>query len=105
LLEILLDGEGFKSLTFESSDRFVEHARAHQVRLAILDVHMPGLTGLQVQALLKEESPQTRVIIITGHDDPAIRNQAESNGAAGFLLKPFDIGRFLALVRTTMEAI
>ncbi|MES2568540.1 MAG: response regulator [Verrucomicrobiota bacterium] len=103
LLEMLLEAEGFQSQTFENSQHFVEHARQHPVLLAILDIHMPGLTGLDVQILLKEFSPRTRVIIITGQDAPALRQRAEANGAIGFLLKPFDINNFISLVRTTVE--
>ncbi|MDB6155007.1 MAG: DNA-binding response regulator FixJ [Chthoniobacteraceae bacterium] len=103
LLKILLDSEGLESQTFDNSEDFIDHARQHRVGLAILDVHMPRFTGLEVQQLLKEISPSTRVIIITGQDEPSLRKKAESNGAVGFLLKPFDITRFVDLVRNTLE--
>jgi FixJ family two-component response regulator len=104
LLKILLDSEGLQAQTFDNSELFVDHARQHRVSVAILDVHMPRFTGLEVQQLLKEFSPETRVIIITGHDEASLRKRAESNGAIAFLIKPFDITHFLTLVRDTLES-
>jgi FixJ family two-component response regulator len=98
-LRELLDSDGFEARTFDNPDRFLAYAREHPVKLAVLDVWLPQMTGIDVQERLREISPETLVIIITGRDEPAIRTAATENGAFGFLGKPFEDEAFLILVR------
>ena len=58
--------------------------------MAVLDVAMPVMNGLEVQACLLENSPETRIIFISGGDDPLVRQTALDAGALGFLAKPFE---------------
>jgi len=62
-------------------------------------VWMPDMNGLEVQACLRRDSPRTRIIFITGRDDPPVRQTALDAGAFGFLAKPFDDEVFVQLVR------
>lgn len=78
------------------------HARSHAVALAALDVWMPERSGLEVQARLNEVSPETKVIIMTGRETPAIRAAALKGGAVAFLVKPFDDEAFLSLARQAL---
>ena len=55
----------------------------------LLDVWMPDMNGLEVQEALRQESPGTRIIFISGRDDPSIRQAALDAGAFGFLSKTF----------------
>jgi DNA-binding NarL/FixJ family response regulator len=64
---------------------------------------MPEMNGVEVQERLRELSPDTRVIIITAREEPAIRTAAMETGAFGFLGKPFDDEAFLALVRSVLR--
>jgi FixJ family two-component response regulator len=98
----LLDSDGLTALTFENEEAFFAHARSHPVPLAVLDVWMPETNGLQVQARLNEVSPDTRVIVMTGRETPAIRAAALAGGAFAFLVKPFDDEAFLSLVRQAL---
>ena len=82
---------------------FLAHALNHPVHLAVIDVRMPGMTGLEVFAELRKISPQSRVIIMTAEEDPAHRDAAMSNGASAFFLKPFDDSAFIAAVRAVMD--
>jgi FixJ family two-component response regulator len=68
----------------------------------VLDVWLPQLTGIEVQERLREVSPETVVIIITGREEPAIRAAAMEAGAFGFLGKPFEDEVFLTLVRDAL---
>ena len=101
-IERLLDSDGLKALSFEDAEVFFAHARSRAVRLAVLDVWMPEVSGLQVQARLRNESPDTKVIVITGRETPAIRAAALQGGAFAFLAKPFDDEAFLSLVRQAL---
>ena len=56
------------------------------------------MNGLEVQAALRNESPETRIIFISGRDDPSVRQAALEAGAFGFLSKPFDDETLLQLV-------
>ena len=100
----LLDSHGLMALTFEDAEDFLTHARHNPVRLAILDVWMPGTSGLEVQARLNEVSPDTKVIVVTAKETPAIRAAAMEGGAFAFVLKPFDHEAFLSLVRQALRA-
>ena len=99
----LLDSDGLKAHSFEDAEVFFAHAGTHAVSLAVLDVWMPETTGLQVQARLREISPDTKVIVMTGREIPAIRAAALEGGAFAFLVKPFDDEAFLSLVRQALR--
>ena len=64
----LLDSDGLKAQSFENVEIFFAYIRSHAVRLAVLDVWMPEVGGLQVQVRLREVSPDTKVIVMTGRD-------------------------------------
>ncbi len=67
--------------------------------MAVIDVWMPLMNGLEVQARLRELSPSTRVIIFTGKGDSGIRTSALNAGASAFLTKPLDDEEFLTAIR------
>ena len=99
----LLDSDGLKAQSFEDAEVFFAHVRNHVVSLALVDVWMPETSGLQVQARLREVSPDTKVIMMTGRETPAIRAAALQGGAFAFLVKPFDDEAFLCLVRQALR--
>jgi FixJ family two-component response regulator len=103
-MEQLLDSDGLKAQSFEDAEDFLAHARSHAVRLAVLDVWMPETSGLEVQTRLREVSPDTKVIVMTGRDTPALRATALEGGAFAFLLKPFDDEAFLSLVGQALRS-
>jgi FixJ family two-component response regulator len=99
----LLDSDGLKAESFENAEAFFAHARSHAVSLALVDVWMLETTGLQVQARLREVSPETKVIMMTGRETTALRDAALQAGAFAFLVKPFDDEAFLSLVRHALD--
>jgi FixJ family two-component response regulator len=101
-LRELLDSDGLEARTFDNPDLFLAYAREHPVKLAVLDVWLPQMTGIDVQERLREVSPETLVVIITGREESTIRVAAMEAGAFGFLAKPFDDEVFLALVRNAL---
>ena len=103
-IEHLLDSEGFSAETFERADDFLAHAIRHEVRLAVLDVWLPEASGLAVQQRLREVSPGTRVIVMTGREQPGIRAAALAGGAVAFVVKPFDDEAFIALIRRALDS-
>jgi FixJ family two-component response regulator len=103
-LDRLLKSEGFNVEKFSEPEAFLAGIGQGSCRLAILDVWMPDMNGLEVQAVLRKDSPETRIIFISGRDDPSVRQTALEGGAFGFLSKPFDDEALLQLVRKALAA-
>jgi len=99
----LLACEGFAVRPFSEPKNFLAHIQEyHSVRLAILDVWMEGMNGLEIQAEVSNISAQTRVIIITADANPVTKNTALNAGAIAFFIKPFDDEEFLTAVRSAI---
>lgn len=94
----LLQSAGYEVNTFRDPQPFLEHLATNPVPVAVLDIWMESMTGMELLAHLCARSPETRVIFITGHEDPAAEATVKQAGAFGFLIKPFDDGEFLELV-------
>jgi FixJ family two-component response regulator len=88
--------------TFSDPEEFLRYARTHRPVIALIDVHMPQMNGLEVQSQLREVSPSTRVIIFTGKYDPLVRSTALNAGALAFFTKPFDDEEILTAVRLAL---
>ena len=98
----LLSSAGWQAQQFSDPEKFLEYAKIHRTPVAVIDVWMPLMNGLEVQSRLKELSPSTRVIIFTGKDDPLVRSTALNAGASAFLTKPFDDEELLTAVRLAL---
>ena len=101
-LRELLESDGFESETFDNPENLIAYARDHTVKVVVLDVWMPDTNGIEVQERLRELSPTTRVVMITGREVAAIRAEALKGGARAFLIKPFDDELFLTTVREAL---
>ena len=95
----LLNSAGFTVEKFNHPADFLSELEQRECRVAILDVWMPDMNGLEVQACLRRESPKTRIIFITGRDDPSVRQAALDAGAFAFLAKPFEDEVLVQLIR------
>lgn len=98
----LLNSAGWEVEVFTDPRFFVEQASTHHPRLAVIDMWMPLMNGLEVQERLNEVSPATRVIVLTGKDDPHIRSRALAAGAVAFFFKPASGDDFLAAIRSAI---
>ena len=101
-LDRLLLSVGLQAQLFDEPLGFLSYAGCHSVALAVLDIWMPGVSGLATQQKLQTVSPNTRIIIITANDDYSVRNAAMQGGAIAFFVKPFDNEAFLAAVHKAM---
>jgi two-component system response regulator HydG len=100
----LLSSAGWQAQQFSDPEKFLEYAKIHRAPVAVIDVWMPLMNGLEVQSRLRELSPSTRVIIITGKDDPKVRCTALNGGATAFLTKPFDDEELLTAIRLALAS-
>src|SRR5690348_5622699 len=85
----LLREFGFAARAFSSAEEFLSSDSVGQTKCLILDVAMPGMSGLDLQRELSRREEQIPVIFISGQRDEAIRQQAFKQGAVNFLYKPF----------------
>jgi FixJ family two-component response regulator len=95
----LLESSGFTVKTFSEPETFLAHLTGHSVPVAVLDIWMENMTGMELLAHLCARSPDTRVIFITGREDHAAETAVKQAGAFAFFHKPFDNKRFSAAVR------
>jgi FixJ family two-component response regulator len=89
--------------TFASGDELVESVQVEQPDCAVLDLHMPGLTGLDVQERLVALGIHLPVVIVTGHDEPGVAERVLAAGAAAYLRKPLDEDKLLAAVAAAVR--
>src|SRR5215470_8065359 len=85
----LLNEFGFKARTFPSAEAFLSSDYVDKTSCLILDVMMPGMTGLDLQQELARRGQEIPVIFITARKDEALRARALKQGAVKFLNKPF----------------
>lgn len=101
-LRLLLNAEPDFEVVAEADD--VESARravlAHKPSVLVLDLNMPGKPTLPEIPKLREEFPQTEIVVLTMQDDPAFAREALRAGAAGFLLKDIDPDDLRTAIRT-----
>src|SRR6266581_466991 len=100
----LMNSAGLIVEKFNRPAAFLSRLEQVTCRVAVLDVWMPDMNGLEVQACLRRDSPETRIIFISGRDDPLVRQNALDAGAVAFLAKPFDDENLVRLVREAQEA-
>ena len=98
----LLQLEGFGVEAFAEAASFLQHMETHEVPVLVLDIWMEGVNGMHLLARLCAQSPRTRVIFITGHDDAAARATVMQAGAFDFLIKPVEADLFIAVVRKAL---
>ena len=100
----VLGSAGFKVQAFSEPDAFLRHLRMHSGPVAILDIWMDNMTGMELLAHLCARSPNTRCIFITGREDHAAEMTVMHAGAFAFFVKPFDNVRFLQAVQDALCA-
>ena len=81
---------GHVAHTFASADDFLRSSQLNDTSCVIADVHMPGMSGIELQNLLKTQGHRLPIIFITAFPEESVRAQALEAGAACFLSKPFD---------------
>jgi FixJ family two-component response regulator len=97
-LDRLLRSAGLAVETFASGAEFLRSVLDHRPACVVLDLHMPELSGLDVQLFLARDRMQVPVVMITGHETPEARARLMSRGATACLRKPVDDKLLLAAI-------
>jgi two-component system response regulator FixJ len=103
-LRLLLFAAGIACHTYPSADTFLERADAREFDCLLLDIRMPGMSGLKLQEVLLERHIELPIIFITAHGDIPTAVDAVKRGAVEFIEKPFDDYRLLCLVLDALES-
>jgi FixJ family two-component response regulator len=99
----LMKSVGLPSVSFASPDEFLRRPRPDGPSCLVLDVRLPGVSGLDVQHDLAEAGVHLPIIFITGHGDIPMSVKAMKSGAVEFLVKPFRDEDLLDAVRQALE--
>jgi FixJ family two-component response regulator len=94
----LLEGKGFRVKLFESAERFLEACDPGQGGCLLLDMKLPGMSGIELQGALAARGIELPIIFLTGHGDVPSSVRALRAGAVDFLQKPADSRTLLARV-------
>ena len=100
----LLDSAGWKVETFTDPIAFLEQAAKHCPDVAVIDILMPKMSGLEVQTRLRRVSPSTRVIVLTSKEDTSVQGMAMNAGASAFFIKGVESGELLAGVKAAADS-
>ena len=103
-IESLVASAGYLPLIFASAEEFLQSGAPATAVCLITDVRMPGIDGLELQRRVRLQHPKLPVIFITAHYDDEIRKRALSQGAVGFLYKPFDAADLLGAIELTVNS-
>jgi FixJ family two-component response regulator len=102
-LRDLMEAAGIVARCFGSAEEFLDSGLHRQAACLVADILMPKMSGLQLQARLKDEECDIPIIFITACGDATMRIQAMREGAAEFFVKPFDHQLLLQTVRAALD--
>ncbi len=94
----LLRAEGFDTALFDSAEAFMASPQVPSPACLILDVQLPGMSGIELQEQLRSEGRDLPVIITTGNREAHISERARLNGCARFFWKPLEAAPLLAAI-------
>ncbi len=101
-IQSLLRSVGFRAKTFASAEQFLQFDQIENTACLILDVRMPGMSGLELQRRLMATQCRIPIVFVTAHGDEEARSRALQEGAVEFLLKPFSEEALLNAIQAAL---
>jgi FixJ family two-component response regulator len=102
-LKDLMESAGLAARCYGSAEEFLESDLCDQTGCLVLDIVMPGISGLELQAKLNALGSRIPIIFITARGDAQLKTRAITAGAVEFLSKPFDDDVLLEMVRAALR--
>ena len=99
----LLRIAGFQPVTYLSAEDFLEDSKRPRFDCLVLDIQLDGISGLELGHRLLAVNDRTPVVFITAHDDPAVREEVEASGCAGYFSKNDPGARILDLIKRIVD--
>ena len=103
MLSAVLAREGFQTVTAEDGEKGLALFRSHSPDIVLMDIRMPGLTGIEAMSAMLELRPGAAVILMTAYADLETAVQAIKNGVFDFVIKPFDLAEIGLLINRAYE--
>jgi len=103
-LSRLLRASGLDAESYANGQEFLDAAAEHRPDCVVLDLHMPGMSGLQVLRKLKAAGQRLSIVVITAHDEPETRERCIDAGACAYLRKPLEDRLLLNAISAAMRA-
>ena len=100
----LLRSAGYRCATFDSAEGFLASGCMSEIDCVLLDIRMPGMSGLDLHLALTQMNHPAPVIYVTATHDGGLRERALSQGAAAFLAKTFDDEHLLNTIRLVLNS-
>src|SRR5215470_533398 len=92
-LERLLGASGYETTGFASAEDFLKSAIVDRAIALVLDIHLGGMSGIELRRHLSAAKSTLPVVFVTAYDDEATRREAIAVGCVDYLRKPFDANR------------
>ena len=102
-LQDLIESEGMSTLCFGSAEQFLSSGARHKVECLIVDIRMPGMSGIELQATLRADGCRIPIIFVTGRGDIPLAVNAMKEGANDFFTKPVDGTSLLNSVERALQ--
>jgi two-component system, LuxR family, response regulator FixJ len=99
----LMSAAGFSTKAFASAEEFLESGTTQLTACLILDVRLPGMSGIELQKRLNADRSRVPIIFVTGHGDTSLRESLMKAGAAGFLNKPVRSAALLNEIHAALD--
>lgn len=101
-LSRLLRASDFDVRAYGTGEEFIAACGSFRPHCAVIDLHMPGMSGRDLQRHIAKNDNDIPVIVITGHDSPQSRTECLADGAGAYLTKPVDEKLLLSAIATAM---
>ena len=101
----VLRAAGFAARGFASGQEFLQSWLTDRPDCLVLDLQMPGFSGMEVQQALKIAGAHFPIVIITAHDAPSLREECIRQGAIAYLCKPLDIRALVQAVTLAVPSV
>jgi FixJ family two-component response regulator len=99
----VMNAAGFRTSLFASAEDFLDSPEWRDTACLILDVRLPGMSGVELQRRLADAGSQVPIVFVTAHGDASLRDLVVKAGAAGFLNKPARSGALLKEIHSALE--
>lgn len=100
---IFLEKKGYKVLETQSGEECLKRVKERKFQVILLDIQLPGISGIETLKEIKKVRPDVAVIMVTGHTETEMVEQAMKNGSFAYLAKPLDIKRLTEVIAETLK--
>jgi FixJ family two-component response regulator len=102
-LEFLVTSFGYEARAFSSAEEFLQSPSLDETACLISDIHMPSVSGIELQRVLRSQDRHIPTILITAFSNDNVKSRALAGGAVCFLIKPLDSRTLLGCIKSALS--